>query len=43
MSMQPPVIKDEKGADKKARSPDEEKALKTSKDTLPTAANTSQT
>lgn len=43
MSMQPPVIKDEKVADKKTRSPDEEKALKTSKDTLPTAANTSQT
>lgn len=42
MNIQPPV-KDDKGADKKTRSPDEEKATKMSKDTLPTAANTSQT
>ena len=42
LSMQP-LTKDEKVADKKTRSPDEEKAMKLSKDTLPTAANTSQT
>lgn len=43
-NIQPPTPrKDEKTADKKTRSPDEEKAMKLSKDTLPTADITLQT